>query len=168
VAETLRRQEILERPAPAELRDEIDTLARPELVIYLNEHVLTRTGAGDDIMSDQAHHLLRMALRPDIHVRVIPDACHTGDKKPFMLFRFPTFPPVVYIEHPTSAAYLERPETVAAYEQVLSALNQAALDAVSTRHWLAEIGQRRSPHPYVTDPQTTEPLTGEPLTAEGR
>lgn len=142
VAETVRRQAILERPAPPELRGQVEPPARPELVIYLAEYVLTRTGAGDDVMSDQAHHLLRMALRPDVDVRVIPDGRHTAGTKPFTLFRFPDFAPVVYIEHPTSVAYLEKPETVAAYQQAVRTLNQAALDTASTRHRLAEIGRR--------------------------
>ena len=143
-ADTVRRQEILERHVP------------PELVVYLDEHVLTRTGAGDDIMSDQAHHLLRMALRPDIQVRVIPEACRVGDVKPFTLFRFEDCPPVVCVEHPTSVAYLEKPATIATYETVLVALRQAALDATTTRDWLAELGRRRSPHRLVMDPQPVE------------
>jgi transcriptional regulator with XRE-family HTH domain len=136
-ADTVRRQEILERPAP------------PELVVYLDEHVLTRTGAGDDIMSDQAHHLLRLALRPEIQVRAISADRPVGDVKPFTLFRFGDYPPVVLVEYPTSVAYLENPATIATYETVLVALRQAALDTTSTRDWLAELGRRRSPHPMI-------------------
>lgn len=146
VAETLRRQRILKRSVPSERRTAFDEPARPELVVYLDEYALTRTGAGDDIMSDQVHHLLHSALQPGIHVRVIPNGHQFGATKPFTLFRFPDFEPVVYIEHPTSVAYLEKTETVVAYGQLVDALDKAALDTKSTRAWLAEIGRRRSPH----------------------
>ena len=112
VTKTARRQEILEGRVAPELRGVIDVPIRPKLEVYLDERVLTCTGAGDDIMSDQAHHLLRMALRPDIHIHVIHDSCSVGAPKPFTLLRFPAFPPVVYLEHSTVVAYLEiRPQS---------------------------------------------------------
>lgn len=144
VAETMRRQKLL------------DHSAHPELVVYLDEHVLTRTGAGNSIMSDQAHHLLRMALWPDIHVRVVPDGRHTAMAQPFTLYQFPALAPVVFLEFPTSVAYLEKPNTLATYQKVVSVLDAAALDRTGTREWLAEIGRRRSPHHPVAGEKIAE------------
>lgn len=132
VAETVRRQHILDRARP------------PALHVFLDEYVLTRTGAGDAIMSDQAHHLLQLAERPDTEVRVIPEPSAIRDATPYTLLDFAGLPTVAYLEQPTSAAYLQDDTTIAAYQRRTTELHDRALDEVDTRTWLADIAERRS------------------------
>jgi transcriptional regulator with XRE-family HTH domain len=133
LADTSRRKRILDRPNP------------PQVVVYLDEYALTRTGAGDDVMREQIHHLLRMAIRPTVGLRIVPANAATGDIKPFTLFRFADLPTVVFLEFPTSVAFLERAASIATYDEVLATLSRTALDEASTRTRLADLGRRRDP-----------------------
>jgi transcriptional regulator with XRE-family HTH domain len=148
VADTSLRQRILDRPGP------------PRLVVYLDEYVLARTGAGDDIMREQIHHLLRMAIRPAVQLRIVPAAAATGDIKPFTLFRFADYPPVVFLEFPTSVAFLERETSVATYDEVLAALGRTALDEATTRTRLADLGRHRDPRTNPVTGAVGQPATG--------
>lgn len=133
VTETLRRQQkVLEREYP------------PALRVFLDEHVLTRTGGGDAVMSDQAHLLLRMAVRPRIQLRVVPESVSFRDIKPFTLLEFADLPTVAYLEQPTSVAFLEGEQTIAAYQRVVTELDRHALNEVDSRVRLAAIGEDRS------------------------
>lgn len=134
VADTVLRQQILERNHP------------PTTRVFVDEYVLTRTGGNDEIMSDQAHHLLRMAVRPDVELRVVPEPVGIRDAIPFTLLEFAALPTVAYLEQPTSAAFLEAEATIAAYERVIAELDQRALDETDTRIWVAGIGKHRSTH----------------------
>lgn len=85
------RQRILDRARP------------PELTFLLDETVLQRAIGGVDVMQAQLRHLLRMAQRPGIRVRVLPLrlGAHAGLRGPFVLLRFAADndPDIVYIEN---------------------------------------------------------------------
>jgi transcriptional regulator with XRE-family HTH domain len=132
ISETQARQRILDFNHP------------PALQVFLDEYSVTRTGAGDEIMSAQVHHLLRMAVRPNIVLRVVPEPVGIRDAKPFTLLDFAALPTVAYLEQPTSAAFLEADDTIAAYRQAVDELDRRALDEMDTRGWLAAVGERRS------------------------
>ncbi len=133
VAETTRRQHILDRP-----------YAPPTLRVFLDEYSISRTGAGDEVMSDQAHHLLRMAVRPNVHIQVVPDASGIDDINPFTVLEFADLPSVLCLETPTAAAFAERDETIAAYQRVVADLDRRALDETATRTWLRDIARQRA------------------------
>lgn len=130
--QTTRRQLVLDRQSP------------PRLRMFLDEYVLTRTGAGDAVMAGQATHLRRLSAKPDIEIRVLPERHGVGQTTAFTLLEFADLPPVVYLEYPTSAAFLERTETIETYHQVVTALQQRALDEAASRSWLADIAERRT------------------------
>jgi hypothetical protein len=132
VADVVARQQILDRTHP------------PLLRVFLDAFALTRTGGGDEVMSEQAHHLLRMAVRPNIELRVVPEPDGIRDATPFTLLEFTELPTVAYLEQPTSAAFLEAEETIAAYERVVAELDQRALSEADTRSWIVGIGKQRS------------------------
>ena len=85
------RQQILDRPQP------------PTLSFLIDEAVLVRAVGGPAVMRDQLGHLLQMAKRPGISVRVLPLAlgAHAGLRGPFVLLRFAARndPDIVYIEN---------------------------------------------------------------------
>jgi transcriptional regulator with XRE-family HTH domain len=85
------RQQILDRATP------------PELSFLVDETVLIRAIGGVDVMAAQLRHLLRMAERPNVSIRVLPLAlgAHAGLRGPFVLLRFAAEndPDIVYIEN---------------------------------------------------------------------
>ena len=121
------------------------------LRVFLDEYALTRTGAGDEVMSDQAHHLLRLAVRPNVNIRVVPDGSGIHDIKPFTLLEFAVFPSVLYVETPTAAAFAERDETIATYERIIADLDRRAFDKSATRSWLSDIARQRAGVPESGD-----------------
>jgi hypothetical protein len=124
----LKRQEIHDRRKP------------PKCQFYLAEHVVTRTGPGREIMSEQVHHLLRMAVRPNIEIRIVPDAAGLhGGCPPFHMLEFTELNPVVYLEQLNSAAFLEKKDTVAGYRRIVADLERVALDEGQSRAWLATV-----------------------------
>jgi hypothetical protein len=129
--QTVQGQLVLDRDRP------------PILRMFIDEYVLTRTGAGDAVMADQATHLLRLSAKPRVEIRVLPEQDGIGQVTAFTLLELADLPPVVYLEFPTSAAFMEREETIKTYEHVVTALQQRALDEPSSRSWLADIAARR-------------------------
>jgi transcriptional regulator with XRE-family HTH domain len=107
---------------------------------FIDEYVVTRTGPGRDTMSEQVHHLLRMAVRPYVAIRVIPDSVglHAG-QLPFQLMEFTELNPVAFIENANSAAFLEQKETIAGYRRIVADLDRVALDEGRSRAWLADL-----------------------------
>lgn len=124
----LARQAIYSRPTP------------PELRFFVDEHVLTHGGAGRETMSDQVHHLLRLAVRPHVVIRVVPTSAGLVCGCPaFELFEFPRHQPVVHVEHLAATAFLEQPETIAAHRGAIAHLNEVALSELGSRVWLTTL-----------------------------
>jgi transcriptional regulator with XRE-family HTH domain len=131
----LRRQQILDRHFPAKFQ------------FYIDEYALRRTGPGHEIMSEQLHHLLRLSVRSHIEIYVVPDSMgfHAG-QMPFNLMQFTEFHPVVFVEHLTSALFLERPDTVNSHYRVINRLANIALDQHQSRALIAGLATRREEH----------------------
>jgi hypothetical protein len=119
----------------------------PELSVFVTEYALTRTGAGDAAMSEQAHHLLRLAVRPAVTIRLLPDDDTVSDIAPFSLLEFIDQQPAVYLEHATSTAFLQRPDTIATYSNIITTLDRLALNEADSRRQITTIAQRRSAQP---------------------
>jgi transcriptional regulator with XRE-family HTH domain len=120
------RQRIFNRVNPA------------RFVFYLDEYALLRTGPGGELMSEQLHHLLRMAIRPYVEIRIIPDSAgfHAG-RYPFILMRFTEFSPIVHIENQTSVLFLEGKGPISGYRRIVADLDSVALDEQRSREALA-------------------------------
>jgi transcriptional regulator with XRE-family HTH domain len=133
--------EVDERIEARQLRQCIFNREHPaNFGFYLDEYALLRTGPGEEIMSEQIHHLLRMAVRPYIKIRIIPDAVgfHSGQAA-FMIMRFTEIQPLVFIETQTSALFLERKDTIAGYRRIVADLSTVALDEQRSREVLASL-----------------------------
>ena len=123
----MQRQELLIRRLPPP----------PRLEVILAEAALRRTVVNPATMAGQLRHLLRLAERPAISIRVLPltAGLHRGvEAGTFVMLDFPPGkriepePSVVYHESWTGALYLDRPAEYAAYEQVWASLDALALD----------------------------------------
>jgi transcriptional regulator with XRE-family HTH domain len=107
----LARQAVLDQEEP------------PNLWAVIDEAVLSRPAGGPGVMQGQLRHLAEMSRRQNITIQIIPfqTGGHAAAGGPFSILRFaePDLPDVVYLEQLTSALYLDKPETVDSYLQVM-------------------------------------------------
>lgn len=129
VAFRMSRQALLTRP-----------VAAPELTVVLDEAVTRRPIGGARVMAEQLTRLIDVGELPNVSVRVLPFAAggHRGVLSgPFVLLRFPADrqgrdpePPIVYMENPTGALYLDKPQEIdyyaAAFADVLDRTAETA------------------------------------------
>ncbi|MFF1447297.1 helix-turn-helix domain-containing protein [Streptomyces sp. NPDC058274] len=118
--------------------------ARPlRLCVVLDESVLHRVVGGPDIMREQLEHLNALGAEPHITVQVIPYdvGAHPGLSGQFSILKFADSPDagVVYLEGSTSHVYLEKRSDLQHYGTTYDRLQALALDADSTRHFIADI-----------------------------
>ncbi|MGQ0778360.1 MAG: helix-turn-helix domain-containing protein [Pseudonocardiales bacterium] len=117
VAARLARQNLLGRDEPV------------RFAFYIHEFVLRLPVGGPAVMFEQLQHLLRIAMRPYLTLRVVPTTvgAHAAIHGAFRLMEFAEFRPMVYLESETSCLFLELPDEIAAYQRILGLLSDTAL-----------------------------------------
>ncbi|WP_215541663.1 helix-turn-helix domain-containing protein [Amycolatopsis sp. CA-230715] len=135
VSARLARQALLSRQPPL------------RFVFFIHEFAFKLPIGGAITMSEQMHHILRLLVRPNISVRVVPAAIggHPGIAGPFQLMEFQDFKPVVYLDSETSCLFLEEPVEISAYRRILSALADKALDEGQSREFIANLAMKLYP-----------------------
>ncbi|GAB3933534.1 helix-turn-helix transcriptional regulator [Kribbella albertanoniae] len=120
----MRRQEVLTRQRPARLWAVID------------EAVLHRPIGGKTVLRNQLEFLIEQARRHNVTVQIIPfgKGGYTATGGAFTLLRFneAELNDIVYIEHLTSAVYLDKREDLDAYIVTMDALSIAAAQPRAT------------------------------------
>jgi hypothetical protein len=126
------RHELLNRPRP------------PLCVFFLDEYVVHLPVGGATIMAEQLHHLLRIAQRPNVILRVVPArvGAHAGMAGSFTLLGVRDFKPIVYLENETSSLFLELPVEVEAYRKILAKLDEVALNEDQSRDLISTLALR--------------------------
>lgn len=86
------------------------------LSAIIDESVLWRTAGGPAVMVRQLEHLVELAGRPNVTIRVVPldggiRACMFGTSR-ILTFPWPSDPGAVYVEHRDGAVYIEDPVAV--------------------------------------------------------
>jgi Domain of unknown function (DUF5753)/Helix-turn-helix domain len=118
VALRLARQQVLERDDPLTVWAVVD------------EAALRRRVGDSETYRTQLDHLLELAERPRISVQVLPTqtGLHVGGG-PFSILRFtdPGLPDVVYVEGLVGASYVDKPEHVERYAEVMNRLSIKSL-----------------------------------------
>ncbi len=129
VAARLARQSLFSRDRPA------------AFTFYLHESALRTPVGGPAVMAEQLHHLHRMSERSYLSVRVLPIAlgAHAAMTGAFWLMEFTEFKPVAYLESETSSLFLEKPEEIQAYRNILAALADTALTERQSRELIAAL-----------------------------
>jgi hypothetical protein len=127
----MRRQHILDRPEPTRLWAIVD------------ESALRRMTGGRTVIQAQIRHLLAAGDRPNVTIQMMPlePGAHAADGGGFTILRFPDpeMPDLVYLELLTGAQYLDKPDHVDRYVQVLTRLTVEALPPDATADLLAKI-----------------------------
>jgi transcriptional regulator with XRE-family HTH domain len=132
VALRMRRARLLNRPRP------------PKVWTILDEAVLRRTPGSRDVMSAQIEHILELSRLPHVTVQVVPfqrgGYADAGSHR-FTILRFAeaALGDIVYLEHLTSATFLDKTDDLDAYTKVMDQLCLDALPAASTTAFLTEL-----------------------------
>lgn len=127
----LKRQDLLTVPEP------------PRVWSVIDEAALRRPVGGRAVMRAQLDHLTEVAALPNVTIQVVPfgSGGHAAASGSFAILRFaePELPDVVYIEQLTTALYLEKPDEVDRYMEVMNHLSTQALTPAQTARFLAEL-----------------------------
>jgi transcriptional regulator with XRE-family HTH domain len=129
VRNRMRRQDALHRTGTPSLR----------LEVVLSEAVLHRVQGSKAIMHAQLKHLVKMAKRPNITVRVLPfdTPRRVGVPSSISLFRLAQqHISTVYLEDVFGATYLKEPEEYTQYSSVYARLRDAALEPEASRRFI--------------------------------
>ena len=98
----------------------------PLLWAVVDEAALRRTIGGRDVLRGQIEHLLEVTKLPNVRLQVVPFDVggHAAAGGAFSILRFPheDLPDIVYIEHLTSALYLDKRDDVDRYTEAISHL----------------------------------------------
>lgn len=110
----------------------------PRLDVFLYEAVLNIPVGSPEIMRHQLRHLVEMAARPGLSVRVIPLSVgvHPGLDGPFVIMEFDGQPTLVYTQSKTRSAFLEE-EDLKIYRLVARRLDALALDRKESIEFIA-------------------------------
>jgi hypothetical protein len=131
VALRVNRQNVLTRPSPLRLWAVVD------------ESVLRRPIGGVKPMCEQLEHLIELTHLPNLTLQVMQfkSGGHAASGGAYSILRFPErdLPDLVYIEHLTSALYLDKLEDLDTYTATMESLCVAAPAPNKTRDILAGI-----------------------------
>ncbi|TDD41354.1 helix-turn-helix domain-containing protein [Saccharopolyspora elongata] len=114
----------------------------PRYSVFISEWVLREPIGGPAVMADQLRHIVDMAKRENISVRVIPSGArtmHPAHAGMFVLFRFPKASPIVHLEHYGPASFLYNTKDVAIYERAEEVLRTVALSEAESASLMAKI-----------------------------
>lgn len=115
----LQRQQILSRPGLV-----------PKIWAVIDESALRRPLGGREVMRGQLRRLIELVESPQVTLQIMPfdRGGHSAAGGSFAILRFAEadLPDIVYIEQLTGALYLERPEEIDHYREVMNSLSAEA------------------------------------------
>jgi hypothetical protein len=112
-----------------------------DFVFYIHENALRLPVGGPEVMKAQLLHILAMAMRPYITVRVMPIAIGAppGAEGSFSRLSFEKFEPVIFLENARTALYLEDKNSLTSCDEALKGIDQFALDAEHSMELIASL-----------------------------
>jgi hypothetical protein len=115
----------------------------PRLWAVVDEAALRRPVGGREVMHGQLERLLEATKLPNVTLQILPfDAgAHPAMVGSFSILRFPDqeLPDLVYLEHLTSAIYLNKPDEVDQYLHVMEGICVRAAAPDRTAELLGKI-----------------------------
>jgi predicted XRE-type DNA-binding protein len=112
-----------------------------EFTFYIHEQALRLPVGSPDVMKDQLLHILAMAQRSYVTVRVVPTSigAHAGLAGSFVLLNYEKFEPVVYTDGENNSLFLEDKASITTYTRVLKRLDQQALGPEQSNKLISSI-----------------------------
>lgn len=114
----------------------------PTLWAVVDEAVLRRPFGGRADMRAQLEHLLEVTELPNVTLQVAPfevSAAVAGSPITILRFKEPSLPDKVYLEHLTSAVYLDRQPEIDQYSLIMTRLGAKAYTPEETRSFLHDL-----------------------------
>jgi transcriptional regulator with XRE-family HTH domain len=115
----------------------------PRLWAVVDEAALRRPIGGPEVMRAQLEYLITTMKLPNVTLQVIPfhAGAHAALGQPFVILRFadPDLPDMVYLEQFTSGLWLDKPDEVDSYAQVMDRLAVQADDPDRTQEIITGI-----------------------------
>ena len=128
----LQRQEILARAEPV-----------PKVWAVIDESALRRPLGGREVMRAQLRHLIELTQSPQVTLQLMPfdRGGHSAAGGSFAILRFAEadLPDIVYIEQLTGALYLDRPEELDHYREVMNSLSAEAETPIESERQLTRL-----------------------------
>ncbi len=128
----LNRQQILNRAD-----------AMPKIWAVIDESALRRPLGGREVMRAQLQHLLELTESLQVTLQIMPfdRGGHSAAGGSFSILRFaaPDLPDIVYLEQLTGALYLDRPEEIDHYREVMNSLSAEAETPVESERQLKRL-----------------------------
>lgn len=114
----------------------------PHVWAVLDEAALRRPVGSVEVVRGQVEHLIKLAEQPHVTLQVLPTtrSVHTAGGA-FTMLRFAEqdLPDVVYVEQLLSAQYIDKPEHVVRYTEVMDRLCVESLNPARTSEYLHEL-----------------------------
>lgn len=112
-----------------------------ELDAIIAETVIRQTLGGPDVTREQLQHLLDVASRPNVTLRLLPfGADHPGVNGPFSIVEFPDPEDgrIVCVDALTSTLYIEQLREVGIYRMAMDSIRDGSIDPQQTVDALTE------------------------------
>lgn len=124
-------------------REVLNSKVPPEFESLVMESALRTNIGGREVMAEQLRHLVTMAAKPNIAVRVVPDSdqWHPGHAGSYILFKFPGSGPIVHLEHYNSRVFLHEAEDTCLYQEATDKLRELAMSEEESRLLIAETAE---------------------------
>lgn len=108
---------------------------------FVHELALQLQVGGAEVQAGQLLHLMFMANRPNVEIRILPVArgAHAGLAGPFTLLTFPKYEPLVWVGAENSTLLAESRDAVTGYEAVVRALDAESLDEAESKELLLSL-----------------------------
>ncbi|MEV6109682.1 helix-turn-helix transcriptional regulator [Streptomyces sp. NPDC051940] len=118
----------------------------PRLHVVMDEGAISRPYGGGEVFREQLLHLLDLTEMSNVTLQIVPFdyGGHAADSGAFTVLGFPDgdLSDVVYVEHLTSAIYLDKAEDVGRYHAAMDRLQRAALTPAETQDMLRTRARR--------------------------
>ncbi|HWE89837.1 MAG TPA: helix-turn-helix transcriptional regulator [Pseudonocardiaceae bacterium] len=140
-ASDLPEDEIQRRMTNRLQRQQVLRFPCPEFTALITENVLRQRVGGPAVLREQLKFLIEVAVRPKIHIRVLPniDRAHPGLDGPYVRFYLPDRFGVVNLENRVFSQFLEEKDDVQAYDKLTEQLLALALDEAESVRFIAGI-----------------------------
>lgn len=122
-------------------REAAALLRVPGVELLLHEWALHNPVGDEPTMSEQLHHLLRISVRPDLSLRVVPagEGPQFARCGAFSLLEYADYPAVLYREDLVEGVLSDDQPIVDPYRSMIRALTAAALDQQQSRDLITSI-----------------------------
>ena len=122
-----------------ERRQILDLRNRARFIFYVHEQALKPRSIADEVMHEQLLQLVLTAALDNVSVRIVPNrAGELGDAFRLMEFEQPS--PIVYLDNLRfGGLILEDSDYVNSYYELVSSLENAALDEGKSREFVAQV-----------------------------